>query len=242
MSTIPKRIVAHLGGNAVAYVALFAALGGTSYAAVNLKAGSVRTAAIAPAAVTHPKLAARSITQQNIVAHSLTAAAFKRGVLHGSAGADGSSGGNGTAGAAGPTGPAGPNGSGSIVVRSQGTGGVSAPHAATTNIPLSSGSWTQAANELNLIAGSVTLKTPSACTGSFGNSIVVSVDGTPETIGIVPTGPASTTVTIPIAVGELMEPGSSAPHQITAALANSCTKGGEDYSVSGAKFDVLSFH
>jgi hypothetical protein len=242
MSRIPKRIARHLGGNAVAYVALFAALGGTSYAAVNLQAGSVRTAAIAPEAVTHPKLAARSVTQRNIVTHSLTAAAFKRGALQGLTGADGTSGAKGPAGAPGATGQAGANGNGSIVVRSQGTGTVNAAHGAATDIPLSTGTWTQAANELNLITGAVTIKTPGACTGAFGNSVVVSVDGTPQTIGIVPTAPASANVTVPIAVGELMEPGASTSHQITAKLANTCTKDGEDYTVTGAKFDVLSFH
>ena len=53
---------------------------------------------------------------------------------------------------------------------------------------------------------------------------------------------ASTTMTVPIAVGSLMEPGASAPHQITASLANSCTKDGEDFTVTGAKLDVLSFN
>jgi hypothetical protein len=37
------RILTHLRGNVVAYIALFIALGGTSYAAINLPAGSVGT-------------------------------------------------------------------------------------------------------------------------------------------------------------------------------------------------------
>jgi hypothetical protein len=36
-----SRVISHFRSNAVAYVALFVALGGTSYAAVNLPAGSV---------------------------------------------------------------------------------------------------------------------------------------------------------------------------------------------------------
>jgi hypothetical protein len=47
---------------------------------------------------------------------------------------------------------------------------------------------------------------------------------------------------MPIAVGPLMESGSATPHQITAKLANSCTKAGEDYTVSNLKLDVVSFH
>jgi hypothetical protein len=51
-----KRALAHLRSNAVAYAALFVALGGTSYAALNLPAGSVRTKQLHNGAVTPPKL------------------------------------------------------------------------------------------------------------------------------------------------------------------------------------------
>ena len=227
--TIPKRIVTHLAGNAVAYVALFAALGGTSYAAVTLKPGSVRTAAIARGAVTHSKLAAHSVTERNIAKHSLTPSVFKSGSAASLTGPTGA------------TGPAGADGNASIVMRSQATGSVSAPHGATTNIPLSGNTWTQGAGALNLIAGAVTIKTPPSCTGSFGNSVLISVDGVTSTFGVAPYVPASSAVTVPIAVGELMEPAASTPHQITASLANSCTKSGEDFTVTGGKLDVLSF-
>jgi hypothetical protein len=52
----------HLKHNAIAYGALFVALGGTSYAAVNLPAGSVGTRQIRNSAVTDKKLANGSIT------------------------------------------------------------------------------------------------------------------------------------------------------------------------------------
>jgi hypothetical protein len=233
-----RRVIGHLRGNVVGYVALFAALGGTSYATVSLQPGSVTSAAIARGAVTHSKLATGSITEANLVKHSLSAAVFKAGTLKPFANANGPT---GPGGKAGPTGPAGADGNASVVMRSQGSGSVTAPHGASTDIPLTGGSWTQGANDLNLIAGSVTIKTPPGCTGSFGNSVLVSVDGTTSTFGVAPYVPASTTVTVPIAVGELMEPGASASHQITAKLANSCTKSGEDFGVTGARFDVLSF-
>jgi hypothetical protein len=240
------RIIGHLRGNAVGYVALFAALGGTSYAAVNLKPGSVNSAAIARGAVTHSKLAARSVTEANLVKHSLTAAVFKAGTLktgaNGNSGGSGPTGPAGTNGKAGPTGPAGADGNASVVMRSQAGGTVSAPHGASTDIPLTGATWTQGANDVNLIAGSLTIKTPSGCTGSFGNSVLVSVDGVTTTFGVAPNAPASADVTVPIAVGPVMEPGASTQHKITAKLANSCTKSGEDYTVSGAKLDVLSFH
>jgi hypothetical protein len=127
-------------------------------------------------------------------------------------------------------------------MRTQAGGSVTAPHGAATDIPLSGATWTQGPNDLNLIAGSLTIKIPPSCTGSFGNSVLVSVDGTTTTFGVAPNAPVSTTVTVPLAVGELMEPGASTPHQITAKLANSCTKDGEDYTVTGGKLDVLSFH
>jgi hypothetical protein len=246
--SMPHRIVGHLRGNAVGYVALFAALGGTSYAAVNLKPGSVNSAAIARGAVIHSKLAARSVTETNLVKHSLTTSVFKAGTLNKLAGVNGEAGGAGPTGPAGangkagPTGPAGADGNASIVMRSQAGGSVTAPHGASTDIPLSGATWTQGANDLNLIAGSVTIKTPPSCTGSFGNSVLVSVDGTTATFGVAPYAPASSSITVPIAVGSVMEPGAGTPHQITAKLANSCTKDGEDFTVTGAKLDVLSFH
>ena len=239
MSQIPKRVVAHARGNVIAYVALFAALGGTSYAAVKLEPGSVRTAALARGAVTHSKLAASSVTQRNIVKGSLTASAFKSGALDGIAGPKGAPGGSGTPGA---TGPAGANGTGSVVLKTQSTSSVTAPHGAATAIPLGANSWTQAGNELNLVTGAVTLKTPATCTGSFGNSVLINVDGATTTFAVAPTAPANATVTVPVAVGSLMEPGSTSPHQVTASLANSCTKDGEDFTVTGLKLDVLSFH
>jgi hypothetical protein len=239
------RIIGHLRGNAVGYVALFAALGGTSYAAVSLDPGSVRSAAIARGAVTHSKLAARSVTETNLVRHSLSAAVFKPGTLQrlsGTNGSNGAAGQSGPSGAAGPRGPAGADGNASIVMKTQASGSVTAPHGAGTDIPLGGATWTQGANDLNLITGSVTMKIPSSCTGSFGNSVLVSVDGATTTFGIAPSAPVSGTVTLPIAVGTLTEPGASTPHQITAKLANSCTKDGEDYTVTGVKLDVLSFH
>ena len=56
------RIHNHIRSNLIAYQALFVALGGTSYAAINLPAGSVGTEQLSNGAVTAQKLANGSIT------------------------------------------------------------------------------------------------------------------------------------------------------------------------------------
>jgi len=55
-------ILNHVRTNLVGYIALFVALGGTSYAAMSLPAGSVGTKAIRNGAVTSKKIANGSIT------------------------------------------------------------------------------------------------------------------------------------------------------------------------------------
>jgi hypothetical protein len=65
------RIVNHVRGNLVGYIALFVALGGTSYAAVSLPAGSVGTAQLRNGAVTSKKLANGSITPAKLDRRSI---------------------------------------------------------------------------------------------------------------------------------------------------------------------------
>jgi hypothetical protein len=55
------KVLTHVRHNLVAYLALFVALGGTSYAAVNLPAGSVGTRELRNGAVTNQKLAKGSV-------------------------------------------------------------------------------------------------------------------------------------------------------------------------------------
>jgi hypothetical protein len=56
------RLLAHVHSQAVAYLALFVALGGTSYAALSLPANSVGTRQIRNGAVTTKKIANGSIS------------------------------------------------------------------------------------------------------------------------------------------------------------------------------------
>jgi hypothetical protein len=239
-----SRFVGHLRGNLVGYVALFAALGGTSYAAVHLSPGSVTTSTLAKGAVTNAKLANGSVGTANVRRRSLTAADFRPGVLSGAGGngSNGKDGKPGPRGAVGPMGPAGHDGSASIAATATQSGSVTAPDSATTGVPLSGGSWTQGAGDLDLITGSMSVHIPATCTGSFGNSLVVDVDGVPNTFALAPTAPASSTETVPFVVSELTQPGSDAHHTVTTSLANSCTKSGENYTVSNVKVDVVAFH
>jgi hypothetical protein len=221
-------IGAHLRANAVAYAALFVALGGSSYAATRLQPGSVTSAALADGAVTHSKLARDSVTSRNVARHSLTAADFKAGTL-----------GAGPVGVTAPAGPQGLPAGAKVGARARFAGSVDAPKGANTPVPLSSNTWTQVPNELDLITGAMTVHVPATCTGSFGNALIVSVDGTPTTFAVGPTVPASTTVTVPFVVGTLAEPAQATPHTVTTSFANSCTKGGESYTVSDVKLDVI---
>jgi hypothetical protein len=240
------RLIAHVKHNVVGYLALFLALGGTSYAAVRLAPGSVTSRALARGAVTHTKLSATRVDARNIISGTLTRGDFAPGTLadltNGSKGAAGGKGGRGATGPAGPAGAAGADGSASIVARARGMGPITAPHGATTSVPINGDTWTQDTGDIALVTGSATIKTPAACTGSFGNALVIQVDGAPATFAAAPTAPASTTMTMPIAVMAVMEPTGSTSHRITASLGNSCTKAGEDFEVSDLKLDIVKVH
>lgn len=95
-----RQAVDHVRQNLVAYLALFVALGGTSYAAVKLPSNSVGSKQIAKDAVTGDKVKNRSLSDAD-----LSVAA--RAALKGAAGPAGA---KGDAGPAGPQGPQGPQG------------------------------------------------------------------------------------------------------------------------------------
>jgi len=130
---------------------------------------------------------------------------------------------------------------GNIGARSRGTSSVVAKHGGSTDIPLSGASWTQSAQELELVAGTMQIGIPASCTGSFGNALILSVDGKAATFAAAPAAPASRTLTVPFLIGTLSEPGRDAEHKLAAKFANSCTKDGEDYRIKDLKVDVLKF-
>lgn len=78
------RLVAHLRGNVVAYLALFVALGGTSHAAITLPRNSVGTKQLRSSAVTSAK-----VRDGTLRAEDLAAGTVRRG-LRGPAGPAGS--------------------------------------------------------------------------------------------------------------------------------------------------------
>lgn len=65
------RILNHIRDNIVAYIALFVALGGTSYAAWSLPAGSVGTRQLRNGAVTSNKIANASITPAKLAGSAI---------------------------------------------------------------------------------------------------------------------------------------------------------------------------
>ena len=132
-----------------------------------------------------------------------------------------------------------------ILARARQASAVVAAHNASTDVPLSGASWTQGAGELELVAGTVVIHKPAACTGTFMNELTLYVDGRPVTFASGPVLAAPTTPSDEITqflVGTIGEPGQDTDHTMTAKFVNACTRDGEDYSVQHASVDILGFH
>lgn len=110
------RIRSHLFGNAIAYAALFIALGGTSYAAVKIPAHSVGTLQLQNASVSNLKLRNNSVTAAKIRDGSLLLKDFAPNQLRIAV--------KTAKGPSGPAGPPGPAGATTVTIRSvSGTAG-----------------------------------------------------------------------------------------------------------------------
>ncbi len=63
---MPRRLLCHIRSNAIGYAALFVSLGGTSYAAIAIPAGSVGTRQLHNGAVTGSKLGKNAVSAANL--------------------------------------------------------------------------------------------------------------------------------------------------------------------------------
>jgi hypothetical protein len=84
------RIGSHVRRHAVGYLALFVALGGTSYAAVNLPKNSVGTKQLKTGAVTTKKLARSAVSSSKIAPNSVSSSKLADNSVGGAKVADGS--------------------------------------------------------------------------------------------------------------------------------------------------------
>ena len=100
-------LLGHVRQHLVGYLALFVALGGTSYAVARLPADSVGTAQLRNGAVTGVKVHDHSLTASDLARGTITAGVRGRTGPKGDTGATGA---NGPAGAGGPAGPRGDTG------------------------------------------------------------------------------------------------------------------------------------
>jgi len=104
-----RRAFHHVARNGVGYLALFVALSGTSYAAVQLSANSVGTAHLKKNAVVSAKVKNGSLKTEDLSRPARRALQGPQGPP-GPKGARGATGPAGAAGARGPVGPQGPQG------------------------------------------------------------------------------------------------------------------------------------
>jgi hypothetical protein len=97
-------LIRHLRRNLVGYLALFVAIGGTSYAATSLPGGSVGTRQLKDGAVTAAKVRNHSLVARDFASGQLLVGPRGAAGAHGSPGATGAQGSPGVAGAQGPKG------------------------------------------------------------------------------------------------------------------------------------------
>jgi hypothetical protein len=104
------KTITHLKRNAVAYAALFVALGGTSaYAADRITSSEIAPDAVKTAHIKDGQVRSADVGDGSLLARDFAAGSLPRGP-RGSAGARGPAGPVGAAGAEGPAGPEGPQG------------------------------------------------------------------------------------------------------------------------------------
>jgi Collagen triple helix repeat (20 copies) len=247
-------LAGRLRRNAIAYLALFVALGGVSYAAVTLPSGSVGTKQLKRGAVTLKKIAPKA----KAALKGQTGDTGPRGAAGatGATGATGAKGDTGAPGAKGETGSAGADGTNgapgtpAAAVLTQARAVTSPTTTSGDNVdsdlPLQSASFQQPANGTVLVVAAATATTPTdwsthACPGT-GVSVTYFVDGVQvgalgfSFFGISGNGVPQSTAAGPNAIA--VDPGASSTRTITAKVRDSCDD--RDFQITNVRVNVYS--
>jgi hypothetical protein len=234
----------------VALVALFVALGGSSYAALALRANSVSSTHIKNGQVKRVDLGKGSVNSSKVVNGALLAEDFAAGQLPaGERGPQGPQGAQGPQGPQGPTGDPGADGAdrGTIAAQPRCSGCPVSSDAANTpvSIPLTDSQWTQDTNEGNILFVEVQWTPPGPCTGTggpfpgvSGATVQVNLDGSQviaSGLGSAGTPPQTSTGFS----GYMFPPDADELHTVTAEVSDNCT-GSENATVEEVKVVVLS--
>jgi hypothetical protein len=240
-------MLSHLRRNAVAYVALFVALGGTSYAAVQLPKESVGTSTIKPHAVTGYRIAPNAITSAKVKDHSLYAKDFAGSLpagprgrtgptgadghdgidgKNGVNGKDGTNGHDGTNGTDGQRGPAGPTDAAFADDSDpeNGNGPTTPTHPSTTTfkqVTLTTGAagGKVAVTEARATAGVVVCPADSPARCNFEVGVYVDGIGVPGTMTTLSAGAGGTTFAAGAANGGLLSGVAAGSHTVVLGLA-----------------------
>lgn len=225
-----QRIIQAVRRNIVGWLALFVALGGTSVAASHYL-------------ITSTKQIKPSVLKQ------LRGAAGHSG-LQGPAGARGA---EGPAGTNGPEGKPGANGT-VVIARGRSISAVtSATKPASSPFPVTGSTWTQRAEELDLLVGQASITTPakSQCTdGGFNGETFVQIFVDGKEVARASAGATETPETVTAVLeGEhpvqpwLFEPGKETSHTLTVDVTDNCGlnggKGGGHFTANSVSIDVI---
>jgi hypothetical protein len=235
----------------VALMALFVALGGSSYAALALKANSVSSTHIKNGQVKRVDLGKGSVNSSKVANGVLLAEDFAAGQLPaGERGPQGPQGAQGPQGVQGLPGQPGADGAdrGTIAAQPRCSGCPVSSGAINTPvpIPLTNSQWTQDTNEGNIIFVEVELTPPAGtCSGTGGpfpgfSGVYVTVKLDGSQVLASPTGFAGQSAqTSQGFSGYMFPPDSDEAHTVTAEVADNCS-GSENGSVEDVKVVVLS--
>jgi hypothetical protein len=210
--------------NVMASIAIFAALGGTSYAATKLSKDSVRSAHIKNGQVKAPDLD--------------PAAMRKLKGDQGPAGPQGPPGPSGPGGLAGQAGaPGQPGAPGTVVTRLRGDGGKSRAWPQIGELDFEE-SFTQAADETVTLYGEAHVEASSDC-DSGSVSVSIWEDDVPVLWGYTWTGSGESSIALAGVGASHFEPGEATEHTLTAQAVDNCDDG--HFDVENIAVNVVRF-